>query len=87
MPVKPGKQMTKRIFIIMLSVVIALTAISGYRLTEIMVVKGDFYQSKASKQQLYDSLITAPRGDILDRNGNVLATSAPAWTYILRLTE
>ena len=83
MPVKPGKQMTKRIFIIMLSVVIALTAISGYRLTEIMVVKGDFYQSKASKQQLYDSLITAPRGDILDRNGNVLATSAPAWTIYL----
>ncbi len=75
--------MTKRIFIIMLSVVIALTAISGYRLTEIMVVKGDFYQSKASKQQLYDSLITAPRGDILDRNGNVLATSAPAWTIYL----
>ena len=67
----------------MLSVVIALTAISGYRLTEIMVVKGDFYQSKASKQQLYDSLITAPRGDILDRNGNVLATSAPAWTIYL----
>lgn len=75
--------MTKRIFIIMLSVIIALTAISGYRLTEIMVVKGDFYQSKASKQQLYDSLITAPRGDILDRNGNVLATSAPAWTIYL----
>lgn len=67
----------------MLSVIIALTAISGYRLTEIMVVKGDFYQSKASKQQLYDSLITAPRGDILDRNGNVLATSAPAWTIYL----
>lgn len=83
MSVKPGKQMTKRIFIIMLSVVVALTAVSGYRLTEIMIVKGDFYQSKASKQQLYDSLITAPRGDILDRNGNVLATSAPAWTIYL----
>lgn len=67
----------------MLSVIIALTTVSGVRLTQIMVVKGDFYQSKASEQQLYDSLITAPRGDILDRNGNVLATSSPAWTVYL----
>lgn len=83
MAVKPGKQMIKRIFLIMLALTIALTAVSGARLTQIMIVKGDFYQSKASEQQLYDSMITAPRGDILDRNGNVLATSAPAWTVYL----
>lgn len=83
MAVKPGKRMTKRIFLIMLAMIIAMTAVTGVRLTQIMIVKGDFYQSKASEQQLYDSLITAPRGDILDCNGNILATSAPAWTVYL----
>lgn len=83
MSAKPGKKMTKRIFIIMLAMIVALTAVPGVRLTQIMVVKGDFYQSKASAQQLYDSLITAPRGDIYDRNNNLLATSAPAWTVYL----
>ena len=83
MSTKPGIKMTRRIFWIMIAMIIAFAGISGVRLTYIMVVKGDFYQSKASEQQLYDSLITAPRGDIYDRNKRLLATSAPAWTIYL----
>ncbi|MBE6728226.1 MAG: PASTA domain-containing protein [Ruminococcaceae bacterium] len=83
MSTKPGVKMTKRIFWIMVALIVAFTGVSGARLAYIMIIKGDFYQSKASEQQLYDSLITAPRGDIFDKNGNVLATSAPAWTIYL----
>lgn len=48
-----------------------------------MIIKGEEYQAKASEQQLYDSLITAPRGNIYDNNMNLLATSSPAWTVYL----
>ncbi len=83
MAVKPGKLMVKRIFIIMLIVVVALSGVSGASLINIMIIKGEEYQTKASEQQLYDSLVTAPRGDIYDRNMQVLATSSTAWTVYI----
>ena len=48
-----------------------------------MIIDGNMYQAKASEQQLYDSLISAPRGDIYDRNMNMLATSSPAWSVFI----
>ncbi len=83
MAVKPGKMMVKRIFIIMLVVIVALSGVSGVSLINIMIINGDEYQTKASEQQLYDSLVTAPRGDIYDRNMQVLATSSTAWTVYI----
>lgn len=80
---KPNKMMLQRMFIVLLSVVIITVGISGYRLSLIMLVRGEKYQSLASEQQLYDSLITAPRGNIYDKNMNVLATSATAWTVYI----
>ncbi len=83
MAVKPGKMMAKRIFIIMLIVIVALSGVSGASLFNIMVLRGEEYQTKASEQQLYDSLVTAPRGDIYDRNMQVMATSSTAWTVYI----
>lgn len=80
---KPGKQMITRILVIMLTVIIALSGVSGYRLINIMIVNGEKYQNEASEQQLYDSLITAPRGDIYDCNMQLLATSSTAWTVYI----
>lgn len=83
MSLRPNKLMLKRSVIVMVIVVLCLTIISSTSLVRIMIVKGEEYQSKASEQQLYDSLITAPRGDIYDSNMNLLATSSPAWTVYL----
>lgn len=83
MSVRPNKLMLKRAVIVMVIVVLCLTLISTTSLVRIMIVKGEEYQAKASEQQLYDSLITAPRGDIYDSNMNLLATSSPAWTVYL----
>ncbi len=80
---KPGKMMVKRIFIILLIVVVALSGVSGASLINIMILRGEEYQTKASEQQLYDSLVTAPRGDIYDRNMQILATSSTAWTVYI----
>ncbi len=83
MSVRPNRQMLKRAFIVMVIVVLCLTLISTSSLVRIMIINGEEYQAKASEQQLYDSLITAPRGDIYDSNMNLLATSSPAWTVYL----
>lgn len=83
MSIRPSQQMLKRSFITMVIVILCLTLISAGSLVNIMIFKGEEYQAKASEQQLYDSLLSAPRGDIYDSNMNLLATSSPAWTVYL----
>ena len=68
MAVRPGKEMRGRIKFTMIAVILCLTLVSSYSLVNIMVVKGDEYQSMASEQQLYDNVVTAPRGNIYDKN-------------------
>ncbi len=80
---KPGKMMLTRIFVIMVIMILCLSLVSGGSLVNIMILNGEKYQSKASEQQLYDSLVSAPRGDIYDRNMQVLATSSTAWTVYI----
>lgn len=83
MSIRPNQLMLKRAVIVMVAVILCLTLISTTSLVKIMVINGEEYQAKASEQQLYDSLITAPRGDIYDSSMNLLATSSPAWTVYL----
>lgn len=83
MSIRPNQQMLKRSFITLVIVLLCLILVSTGSLVNIMVIKGEKYQAEASKQQLYDSLLSAPRGDIYDNNMNLLATSSPAWTVYL----
>ena len=83
MSIRPTKQMLQRSFVVMIIVIVCLALISTSSLVKIMIIDGEMYQAKASEQQLYDSLITAPRGDIYDSSMNLLATSSPAWTVYL----
>ena len=83
MAAKPGKMMITRTVVVMIIVILCLSIISGASLVNIMIINGEKYQSKASEQQLYDSLVTAPRGDIYDRNMQILATSTTAWTVYI----
>ncbi len=80
---KPSKTMITRIFIIMMVLVIAFAGVAAVRLFDIAVINGEKYQNAALEQQLYDTLITAPRGDIYDKNMNLLATSSTAWTVYI----
>ena len=80
---KPSKAMIIRIFIVMLVVVIVTASVSIIRLVNISIINGEKYQNAAMEQQLYDTLLTAPRGDIYDTNMNKLATSSTAWTVYI----
>lgn len=83
MALKPGKQMVIRAAVVMVIVIAFFFSVSGFQLINIMIINGEKYQNEASEQQLYDSLITAPRGDIYDRNMQTLATSSTAWTVYI----
>lgn len=43
----------------------------------VQVIESDFLQNEGNKRQIRSLEIPAPRGEILDRNGNVLALSTP----------
>lgn len=80
---RPTKKMINRIFIILLVLVLVTVSVCSLSLVNIMIFHGEEYQSKATEQQLYDTRITAERGTIYDRNGEILATSAPVWTVFV----
>ncbi len=80
---KPSKIMITRTFCIMLALVVVFVGVTSVRLFDIAIINGEKYQNAALEQQLYDTLITAPRGDIYDKNMNLLATSSTAWTVYI----
>ena len=55
----------------------------GWKLWDIAIVHHDEYQLKASNQQTLDMSVSASRGNIYDRNGNVMAMSATVYNLIL----
>lgn len=63
-------------------VVVAIAIAFGccvFQLARIQIIHAEEYRQIAEQNQLYDKPIPAKRGDILDRNGNVLAQSASVW--------
>ncbi len=81
---KINRSVTVRIIVVLLCVVITFVSVTSFRLCKIMLVEGGKYQSLASEQQLYDTLVTAPRGNIYDAKHQLLATSDTAYTiYII----
>ena len=81
--VSMNKIMWRRMLAMLLVMILVMGGVTGVRLVQIMVIKGQEYQAKASDQQLYDTTLAAPRGDIYDANMDLLATSAPCWTIYL----
>lgn len=55
----------------------------AWRLWDIAIVHHDEYQKTATQQQTLDFTISAQRGNIYDRNGNVMAMSATVYKLIL----
>lgn len=56
------------------------------RLAYLQLVQGEDLQRRAVEQQLRDTFVSAKRGNILDRNGVVLAQSQSAWHVVMAPT-
>ena len=73
-----NKAMIKKRIKIMMSLFAVGVMVLVIKLGWIQFVKGDYYSKLAAEQQTRDSVITAKRGSIYDRNMKVLAQSASA---------
>lgn len=82
----PTLKSKKRLLVLMTAVIVLFLGIA-VKMAIIVFVQGDFLQEKALIQQTRDLVVSAKRGNILDRNGNVLAQSANADTVVLRPSE
>ena len=80
---KFNRAMNKKLAIIFTVIVLALFALCG-RIIYLNVTKGDKYSIQVLAQQSFLSrTIPYKRGDIKDRNGNVLATSVMVYNLIV----
>ena len=76
---KPTKSIWIRAVGILMAFVIVGFGTTAFGLVNTIFVKGEKYSALAEKQQLLDIVTKAKRGNIYDRNMNVLATSATVW--------
>ena len=71
------------LIIIMTIMIIALS----FKLATLTIVQGDYYRDMADNKRLKEIYITAPRGEIRDRNGRLLAGNKPSFTVQLLKDE
>jgi len=75
--------MRKKMIILFLLIIVALSAL-GIKILVINVQNGEAYVKKVLSQKSYESTtIPYRRGDILDRNGTVLATSEKVYNLVI----
>lgn len=82
----PTLKAKRRLLFLMASIIVLFIGLS-VKMGIVVFAQGEFLQEKALIQQTRDLTVSAKRGDILDRNGNVLAQSANADTVVLRPSE
>lgn len=66
-----------------LAIVIVIFMILTARLAYMQIVQYDYYWGRAERNRLRILPITAPRGEIFDRNGEKLVTNRPGFTISL----
>ena len=82
--IKREKIVFKSRVILSAVIMLSMTLILILRLFNLQVTKHDYYLEEALGNQMQNLPITPIRGDILDRNGKVLATNE--FSYILTIT-
>ena len=73
---------TRRVRLTFVVFLLAAIVIVG-RLAKLQIADHEYYEAKVLNQLTRDTNVTAERGSILDRNGNVLATNKTVYNVIL----
>lgn len=71
---------TKRIRNVVLSIIVLSFSVLCLQLFNLQIVSGEKYRAMSENNYLRITPIPAPRGDIIDCKGNILATSRPTFT-------
>ena len=80
-PMRGGNRLALRIAIFG-GVAVILFAILFFRLWTLQVIDGGEYLAQANSNRTREFRVGAPRGDILDREGNVLVTNRPSLALV-----
>lgn len=78
----PSNQIRRRLAIAGALLIFGGMGVVVHQLYTIQITDSDFYQKKALFQQMRTTSISADRGTIYDRNGNILAVSQRVWTVL-----
>lgn len=70
------KKMIRRDTLLFILIVLAMFGVL-IKAFDIQILKASFLQSEGNKRQIRSMVISVPRGEITDRNGNILALSTP----------
>lgn len=70
-------------YLIMYAVVTVIGVVFIATLFNLQIINGEEYREKSEKRMLRTQTITAPRGEIYDRNGVILATNKLSYDVIL----
>ncbi len=73
------KYFSNRLNIIKIIIMIIFLALS-FKLADLQIVKGDYYKKRSENVRTRNINITAPRGNIVDRYGRVLAASKQSYS-------
>ena len=76
-----------RSFVLMLIMGVGMFVLLFFQLFDLQIIRHEELQSKAVSQQTRRTVVTASRGTIYDRTGNIMAISASAETIILSPLE
>lgn len=77
-----AKLWTRSIFIMVIIIVLGFGVVAG-RLLYLQTYMAEELQQRAVNQQLTTTSVSAKRGSIYDRNGNILAQSITVWKIVL----
>ncbi len=64
-------------------VLILVGAVILCRLVDLQLINGNMYKEQSEKKMLRETVIEAPRGEIYDRNGIILATNKLAYDVVI----
>ena len=81
-PREDGFTLELRVYVIQYMVLAVFIAL-GIRFYVLQVARHDDYQARAENNRIRDIPIPAPRGAILDRNGNVLVDNTSAFNIVV----
>ena len=75
-------KLNKRTLVIVIAIMTGLVLVAA-RLLYFQTVMSEELQKRAVEQQLSDTTLSARRGSIYDKNGNLLAQSLTVWNIVL----
>ena len=85
--IQRGFQMSKAIdsirFIILIIITLALLSLGAVRIMKIQLVDGSAYLEKSKSSRIYEQVISAPRGEIADADGNYLVGNKSGFNVML----